>query len=84
MSADPAVAPRPLQVRFLAPAFADSSLATFAADEIVLVPSPRRRRWAEKRLFEHVCERFGLPVREIELSEDAAGVHAVQVACTAG
>jgi hypothetical protein len=58
----------------------DSALATFAADEIVLVPSPRRDQWAEKELFEHVCARFELPVREIELREDEAGIHAAQVA----
>ncbi len=60
----------------------DSALVTFAADEIVLVPSPRRDQWAEKELFEHVCARFELPVREIELREDAAGTHAAQVACS--
>jgi hypothetical protein len=62
----------------------DSALATFAADEIVLVPSPARDQWAEKELFERVCERFGLPVWEIELSEDQGGVHAAQVAYSAG
>jgi hypothetical protein len=58
----------------------DSALATFEADEIVLVPSPDRDQWAEKQLFERVCERFELPVWEIELSEDETGTHAVQVA----
>jgi hypothetical protein len=58
----------------------DSALVTFAADEIVLVPSPDRDQWAEKELFERVCERFGLPVWEIELNEDESGTHAVQVA----
>jgi hypothetical protein len=61
----------------------DSALVTFPADEIVLVPSPRRDQWAEKELFKHVCERFELPVWEIELTEDATGTHAVQTACTA-
>jgi hypothetical protein len=61
----------------------DSALVTFAADEIVLVPSLRRNQWAERELFEHVCARFELPVREIELSEDETGTHAIQVACTA-
>jgi hypothetical protein len=58
----------------------DSALVTFAADEIVLVPSPERDQWAEKELFERVCERFELPVWEIELTEDESGTHAVQVA----
>ncbi|MGH2938579.1 MAG: hypothetical protein ACRDPE_10715 [Solirubrobacterales bacterium] len=49
----------------------DSALVTFEADEIVLVPSPERDQWAEKELLERVCERFGLPVWEIVLSEDA-------------
>jgi hypothetical protein len=49
----------------------DSALVTFAADEIVLVPSPERNQWAEKELLERVCVRFGLPVWEIELSADA-------------
>jgi hypothetical protein len=62
----------------------DSALVTFAADEIVLVPSPERDQWAEKELFERVCERFGLPVWEIELSEDEDGVHAFEVAHSAG
>jgi hypothetical protein len=57
----------------------DSALVTFAADEIVLVPSPGRDQWAEKELCERVRERFELPVWEIELSEDESGVHAVQV-----
>jgi len=43
----------------------DSALVTFPADEIVLLPSPERDQWAEKELFERVCERFGLPVWEI-------------------
>jgi hypothetical protein len=60
----------------------DSALVTFPADEIVLVPSVERDQWAEKQLFERVCARFELPVWEIELSEDADGVHAVQVACS--
>ena len=60
----------------------DSALVSFPADEIVIVPSPRRDQWAEKALFEHVCERFELPVRQIELAEDASGTHAVQTACT--
>lgn len=46
----------------------DSALVTFPADEIVLIPSPERDQWAEKELFERVCERFGLPVWEIELN----------------
>lgn len=58
----------------------DSALVTFEADEIVLVPSVERDQWAEKELFERVCERFERPVWEIELSEDEAGTHAVQVA----
>lgn len=49
----------------------DSALVTFPADEIVLVPSPERNQWAEKELLERTCERFGLPVWEIELSRDA-------------
>ena len=62
----------------------DSALATFPADEIVLVPSAERDQFAEKELFGRVRERFGLPVWEIELSEDEAGMHAVQVAHAAG
>ena len=58
----------------------DSALVTFAAEEIVLVPSPERDQWAEKELFERVHERFELPVWEIELSEDETGTHAVEVA----
>jgi hypothetical protein len=58
----------------------DSALVSFEADEIVLVPSADRDQFAEKELFERVCERFGLPVWEIELSEDEYGTHAVQVA----
>jgi hypothetical protein len=58
----------------------DSALVTFPADEIVLVPSVERDQWAEKELFERVRERFELPVWEIELNEDAGGIHAVQVA----
>jgi hypothetical protein len=60
----------------------DSALVSFPADEIVIVPSPRRDLWAEKELFEHVCERFELPVRQIELEDDETGTHAVQTACT--
>lgn len=60
----------------------DSALVSFPADEIVIVPSPRRDQWAEKALFEHVCERFDLPVRQIELEDDETGTHAVQTACT--
>jgi hypothetical protein len=58
----------------------DSALVGFAAEEIVLVPSPDRDQWAEKELFERVRERFELPVWEIELREDESGTHAVQVA----
>jgi hypothetical protein len=61
----------------------DSALVTFAADEIVLVPSPERDQWCEKELFARVRERFELPVWEIELSEDESGIHAVQVAHSA-
>jgi hypothetical protein len=57
----------------------DSALVTFPADEIVLVPSAERDQWAEKELFARVCERFQLPVWEIELNEDEAGLHAVEV-----
>jgi flavin-binding protein dodecin len=46
----------------------DTALVTFRADEIVLVPSPERDQWAEGELFQRVCERFELPVWEIELS----------------
>jgi hypothetical protein len=51
----------------------DSALVTFETDEIVLVPSAGRDQFAEKELFERVCEPFELPVWEIELSEDASG-----------
>lgn len=60
----------------------DSALVSFPADQIVIVPSPRRDQWAEKELFEYVCERFDLPVRQIELEEDETGTHAVETACT--
>jgi hypothetical protein len=49
----------------------DSSLATFPADEIVLVPSAERDQFAEGELLVRVRERFDLPVWEIELSEAA-------------
>jgi hypothetical protein len=62
----------------------DSALVTFPADEIVLVPSAERDQFAEKELFGLVRERFGLPVWEIELTEDASGMHAVQVAHATG
>jgi hypothetical protein len=58
----------------------DSALVSFEADEIVLVPSAKRDQFAEKELFERVRDRFGLPVWEIELSDDQYGTHAVQVA----
>jgi hypothetical protein len=61
----------------------DSALVGFDADEIVLVPSAGRDQWAEKDLFERVCERFELPVWEIELSEDETGTHALEVARSA-
>jgi hypothetical protein len=60
----------------------DSALVSFPADEIVILPSRKRDLWAEKELFRHVCERFGLPVREIELEEDASGTHATETART--
>jgi len=44
----------------------DSALATFAAEEIVLVPSPGRDQRAEMELLERGWGRFGLPVWEIE------------------
>jgi hypothetical protein len=50
----------------------DDALVEFPADEIVIVPSPRRDQWAEKHLFEHVCRRFELPVTEIEIAASAA------------
>jgi hypothetical protein len=62
----------------------DSALVGFEADQIVLVPSAERDRFAEKELFRRVCEQFGLPVWEIELSEDESGMHAVQVAYATG
>jgi hypothetical protein len=62
----------------------DTALVTFPADEIVLVPSPGRDQWAEKELFERVCDRFELPVWEIELNEDEGGIHALQVAHASG
>jgi hypothetical protein len=49
----------------------DSSLATFPADEIILVPSAERDQFAEHELLGRVRERFDLPVWEIELSEAA-------------
>lgn len=49
----------------------DDALVEFPADEIVIVPSPERDQWAEKNLFEHVCERFDLPVTEIEIAASA-------------
>jgi hypothetical protein len=62
----------------------DSALVTFPAEEIVLVPSAERDQFAEKELFGRVCDRFELPVWEIELSEDESGIHAAQVAHSAG
>ncbi|MBS1878210.1 MAG: hypothetical protein JST31_01725 [Actinobacteria bacterium] len=44
----------------------DCALATFAADEIVIVRSGERRNWGERRLAAQVGERFSVPVREIE------------------
>jgi hypothetical protein len=49
----------------------DDALVEFPADQIVIVPSPERDQWAEKHLFEHVRERFDLPVTEIEIAEGA-------------
>jgi hypothetical protein len=49
----------------------DDALVEFPADEIVIVPSPERDQWAEKHLFEHVRERFELPVTEIEIAASA-------------
>lgn len=43
----------------------DSALATFDADEIVIVPSDGHRLWAEKRLAEQAGERFPVPVRAL-------------------
>ncbi|HEY2717073.1 MAG TPA: hypothetical protein VGI73_12710 [Solirubrobacterales bacterium] len=43
----------------------DSALATFAADEIVIVPSDGHGHWAEKRLAEQAGERFPVPVRAL-------------------
>lgn len=43
----------------------DSALATFDADEIVIVPSEGRGHWAEKRLAEQAGERFPVPVRAL-------------------
>ena len=58
----------------------DSALVTFPADEIILVPSTDRDQFAEKVLFGRVCERFELPVREIEVSEDESGAQVPRVA----
>jgi hypothetical protein len=44
----------------------DSALASFDADQIVIIPSDGRRHWAEKRLAAHAGERFPVPVRVIE------------------
>lgn len=46
----------------------DSALASFDADQIVILPSDGRRHWAEKRLAVQAGERFPVPVREIEPS----------------
>jgi hypothetical protein len=43
----------------------DSALASFAADEIVIVRSDGRGHWAEKRLAEQAGERFAVPVRAL-------------------
>jgi hypothetical protein len=57
------------------------ALGSFAADEIVILPSPDGDdQWAEKNLFEQVKRRFDLPVREIQLEEGAPGAHAEQTA----
>ncbi len=44
----------------------DSALATFAADEIVIVPSDGHGHWHEERLLAAAGRRFDLPVRELE------------------
>lgn len=45
----------------------EDALATFDADQIVLVPhAPDRQTWAEEGLLEEARERFPIPVREIE------------------
>lgn len=44
----------------------DTSLASFAADEIVIVPSERRRHWGEKRLLERAWTHFEVPVLRLE------------------
>lgn len=46
----------------------DSALATFDADEIVIVPSGGHGHWAEKRLAKHAGERFPVPVRALRPS----------------
>lgn len=43
----------------------DSALATFAADEIVIVPSEGHGHWHEERLLADAGRRFDLPVREL-------------------
>jgi hypothetical protein len=43
----------------------DSALATFDADEIVILPSGGAHLWAEKQLAELAGERFSVPVRAL-------------------
>jgi hypothetical protein len=43
----------------------DSALATFDADEIVILRSDGGGHWAEKRLAEQAGERFPVPVRAL-------------------
>lgn len=59
----------------------EDALGSFAADEIVILPSAEGDdQWAEKKLFEQVKRRFDLPVREIQLEEGTGGARAEQTA----
>lgn len=52
----------------------EDALGDFAADEIVVLPSPGGDDlWAEKNLLEEIQKRFDLPVKEIQLEERTGG-----------
>jgi hypothetical protein len=47
----------------------NDALATFPADEIVIVSHPEgERNWAEDELLEQAQKRFSMPVRHVEVS----------------
>lgn len=50
----------------------EASLTTFAAEEIVIVPSQRRRHRGEERLLERAWTHFDIPVLQLESPSGAA------------